>query len=236
MAEAPEEAAEISARADALYLNMGCLTRSRLEAMHRAGRAARAAGLPVVLDPVGAGLSAFRRRALDGLTEALRPLLLKGNLSELRFWARPERGGGAIDSALRALSPGEQAELRRGAARRLPTRQRSERLRLLTPGREPEARQRPPHPGRLQRQRLPAGRPGDGLPGRGGGGRAARRRPGRGGGAGHRRRAHRAGGGRRRITGGRPGPAPARPHASPGPARRRALPARRGRHRRGAKM
>src|SRR5438067_12911547 len=60
MAHAPEEVEEMASVAGALVLNIGTLSKHWIEAMLLAGKAANAAGAPVVLDPVGAG--ATRRR------------------------------------------------------------------------------------------------------------------------------------------------------------------------------
>ena len=69
MAHAQEEVAEMVALAGALVLNIGTLSEPWIEAMLIAGRAANERGVPVVLDPVGAGATAYRtangRRRLD---------------------------------------------------------------------------------------------------------------------------------------------------------------------------
>jgi hydroxyethylthiazole kinase len=69
MAHAAEEVEEMAAIASALVLNIGTLSSHWIEAMLLAGAAASARGLPVVLDPVGAGATELRtttsRRLLD---------------------------------------------------------------------------------------------------------------------------------------------------------------------------
>src|ERR671933_664060 len=60
MAHAREEVEEMAAAAGALVLNIGTLEPAWVEAMVAAGRAANAAAVPVVLDPVGAGATAYR--------------------------------------------------------------------------------------------------------------------------------------------------------------------------------
>src|SRR5205085_4777492 len=60
MAHAPEEVAEMASVAGALVLNIGTLSSHWIEAMLIAGRAANAAGAPIVLDPVGAGATGYR--------------------------------------------------------------------------------------------------------------------------------------------------------------------------------
>src|SRR2546421_3668988 len=60
MAHAPEEVEELASIAGALVLNIGTLSRAWIEGMLLAGRAANARGVPIVLDPVGAGATRFR--------------------------------------------------------------------------------------------------------------------------------------------------------------------------------
>ena len=55
MAHALQEVEEMASVASALVLNIGTLSDEWVEAMIAAGRAANAARVPVVLDPVGAG-------------------------------------------------------------------------------------------------------------------------------------------------------------------------------------
>ena len=69
MANAQEEVAEMVGLAGALVLNIGTLSEPWVDAMLLAGKAANERGIPVVLDPVGAGATAYRtetaRRLLD---------------------------------------------------------------------------------------------------------------------------------------------------------------------------
>src|SRR3954468_24125651 len=60
MAHAREEVEEMVAIAGALVLNIGTLSPHWVDAMLAAGRAANARGIPVVLDPVGAGATTYR--------------------------------------------------------------------------------------------------------------------------------------------------------------------------------
>src|SRR5438876_11253574 len=60
MAHAREEVEEMVRLAEALVLNIGTLSPHWIEAMLLAGKAANEAGIPVVLDPVGAGATTYR--------------------------------------------------------------------------------------------------------------------------------------------------------------------------------
>lgn len=83
MAHAVEEVEEMAGRADALVLNLGTPGPATLEAMRLASRRAAARGIPVVLDPVGAGATAFRSRAARRLLAESRPRAVRGNASEI---------------------------------------------------------------------------------------------------------------------------------------------------------
>src|SRR3712207_2195072 len=60
MSAAPEEAGELAAISGALVVNMGTLTRDWIEGAMAAIDGARRARRPWLLDPVGAGATAFR--------------------------------------------------------------------------------------------------------------------------------------------------------------------------------
>ena len=87
MADAVEEAAAVTARSQGLTLNLGTLHAERIPAMLASGRQANASGIPAVLDPVGAGVSAFRAGAARQLLEAVQFAVIRGNLSEIRALA-----------------------------------------------------------------------------------------------------------------------------------------------------
>lgn len=97
MVHAKEEAAELAGLASALVLNIGTLSPHWVEAMHDAARAARAAGRPVVLDPVGAGATAYRRDTSQALLETGVDVV-RGNASEIRVLAGGGAGGRGVDS------------------------------------------------------------------------------------------------------------------------------------------
>ena len=87
MADAVEEAAAVTAHSQGLTLNLGTLHAERIPAMLASGRQANASGIPAVLDPVGAGVSAFRAGAARQLLEAVQFAVIRGNLSEIRALA-----------------------------------------------------------------------------------------------------------------------------------------------------
>ncbi len=83
MAHAPEEVEEMVQAAQALVLNIGTLTEEQVRAMVKAGKAANAAGVPVVFDPVGAGATAMRTRSARLLMSEVKVAVVKGNSAEV---------------------------------------------------------------------------------------------------------------------------------------------------------
>ena len=83
MAHAPNEVEEMVSLAAALVLNIGTLTEEWVDSMIRAGRKASACKIPVVLDPVGSGATAFRTRAARRIIAEIRPGVVRGNASEI---------------------------------------------------------------------------------------------------------------------------------------------------------
>ncbi len=83
MADALEEAADMAALAGALVLNIGTLNHVQVEAMLAAGTVANERGIPVILDPVGAGATPYRTETTRQLLEELKISVLKGNAAEI---------------------------------------------------------------------------------------------------------------------------------------------------------
>jgi hydroxyethylthiazole kinase len=83
MAHAPQEVEEMVGLAGALVLNIGTLSDHWVEAMLAAGKAANARGVPVVLDPVGAGATRLRTETTLRLLEDVNVTVLRGNPGEI---------------------------------------------------------------------------------------------------------------------------------------------------------
>jgi hydroxyethylthiazole kinase len=116
MAHAREEVEEMVGLAGALVLNIGTLDAQWVESMLRAGRAANERGVPVVLDPVGAGATRYRTATARRLLDELDVAVLRGNVGEVATLVGREaevRGVESIDAG------GDPAGLAREAARRL---------------------------------------------------------------------------------------------------------------------
>jgi hydroxyethylthiazole kinase len=113
MAHAVQEVAEMASVASALVLNIGTLSDEWVEAMFIAGRAANRAGVPVVLDPVGAGATTYRTETSRSLLEELEIAVVRGNSAEIATLA----GRQAEIRGVEAVGDGGGPELAREAAR-----------------------------------------------------------------------------------------------------------------------
>lgn len=98
MAHAIEEVQEMVGHARALVLNIGTLSAAWVEAMVKAGQAARQRGIPVVLDPVGSGATGYRTATAQRLLEEVGPTIIRGNASEIRSLIRAGAGPKGVDS------------------------------------------------------------------------------------------------------------------------------------------
>jgi hydroxyethylthiazole kinase len=83
MAHAVEEVEDLAAVSGALVLNIGTLSRHWIEAMLLAGKAANRAGVPVVLDPVGAGATKLRTETAKRLLGETEIAVVRGNAAEV---------------------------------------------------------------------------------------------------------------------------------------------------------
>ena len=97
MAHDIREVEESVAGVQALVLNMGAIEDA--DAMVLAGKRANALGIPVVLDPVAAGVTALRREVAARLLREVRIAVIRGNASEIRAMASGEIGGSGVDVA-----------------------------------------------------------------------------------------------------------------------------------------
>jgi hydroxyethylthiazole kinase len=115
MAHAPQEVEEMASAAGALVLNIGTLSERWVEAMLLAGRAANAAGVPIVLDPVGAGATRYRTETAKLLLAELDVAVVRGNAAEIATLA----GRQAEIRGVESIGAGPGVELAREAAREL---------------------------------------------------------------------------------------------------------------------
>jgi hydroxyethylthiazole kinase len=115
MAHAPQEVEEMAAAAGALVLNIGTLSEPWIHGMLLAGRAANGAGVPIVLDPVGAGATSYRTATAQRLLDELEIAVVRGNGAEIATLAGQEAEIRGVESVGTAARP----ELAEAAARAL---------------------------------------------------------------------------------------------------------------------
>lgn len=121
MADDEKEAADITSISAALVLNIGTLNHRTVGSMLLAGKKANELGIPVVLDPVGAGASQLRNDTVKELIRQIRFSVIRGNLSELSFVAGLSSSTRGVDSSARdsekdAVKVAGQAAARLGCA------------------------------------------------------------------------------------------------------------------------
>lgn len=100
MAHSRNEVEEMAVMANALVLNIGTLEEKWIEAMLLAAGAANKSGIPVILDPVGAGATAYRSQAVQKLLRETVVSVIRGNASEVLSLAVAEVKTKGVDSSL----------------------------------------------------------------------------------------------------------------------------------------
>jgi hydroxyethylthiazole kinase len=98
MVHAREEVADFTAISDALSINIGTLSPDWVGSMHAAAERASELGKPWVLDPVGAGATAYRTATSTDLARR-RPTAVRANASEILALAQGAGGGRGVDSS-----------------------------------------------------------------------------------------------------------------------------------------
>lgn len=98
MADAVEEAAEITSICAGLVINIGTLNSNTIAAMQLAGKVANALQHPVVLDPVGAGASKLRTETAQKLLQDIQFTVIRGNISEIKTLALGSGSTNGVDA------------------------------------------------------------------------------------------------------------------------------------------
>ncbi len=83
MAHAEDEVEDMVGIAGALIINIGTLSDPWIRAMFRAARRANNRNIPVILDPVGAGATAYRTGTARQLLRETSTAIIRGNASEI---------------------------------------------------------------------------------------------------------------------------------------------------------
>ena len=100
MAHSRHEVEEMAALASALVLNIGTLDDKWIEAMLLAARVANTRGIPVILDPVGAGATGYRSRTFQRILREADITVIRGNGSEVLSLADAAIKTKGVDSSL----------------------------------------------------------------------------------------------------------------------------------------
>lgn len=88
MSEDIEEVAEVVSIADALVINIGKLSHEQVEAMKISSAQANKINTPVILDPVGVGISQLRNKVTLELIENYKLAAIRGNITEIKTIAK----------------------------------------------------------------------------------------------------------------------------------------------------
>ncbi len=98
MAHAEEEVEDMVSIAGALVINIGTLSPHWIRAMFRAAYHAKKMNIPIVLDPVGAGATAYRTGTARELLEKVPPAIIRGNASEIMALLEEDAKTKGVDS------------------------------------------------------------------------------------------------------------------------------------------
>lgn len=98
MANDVAEVEEVTTCASAVVLNIGALNGSTATAMLAAGKKANSLGIPVVFDPVGVGVTGFRKEFANRIIAEIKLAVIKGNVAEIKALAGQQQGVRGVDS------------------------------------------------------------------------------------------------------------------------------------------
>lgn len=88
MAEDAEELKEVVTIADALVINIGKLSKEQINSMNISAKVANETETPIVLDPVGVGVTELRNKTTLDLINNYQMTAIRGNISEIKAIAK----------------------------------------------------------------------------------------------------------------------------------------------------
>ncbi|ABW20225.1 hydroxyethylthiazole kinase [Alkaliphilus oremlandii] len=103
MADDHKEVEDMVSIASAVVLNIGTLNERTIESFVLAGKKANELNIPVILDPVGAGATAFRSQTIEKILKEVKLSVLRGNMSEIKNiygTGTQTKGVDSVDSSL----------------------------------------------------------------------------------------------------------------------------------------
>ncbi|MGE6516353.1 hydroxyethylthiazole kinase [Lysinibacillus sphaericus] len=110
MADEVDEVDEMVKIASALLLNTGTINNRTRESMLRAGKMANTLDIPVVLDPVGAGATTFRKKTVHQLLAEVKFAVIRCNMGELAAIANVSWQQKGVDSGSGSICIEEEAK------------------------------------------------------------------------------------------------------------------------------
>lgn len=107
MADAIEEVEDMVSISSSLVINIGTLNKRVVEAMIAAGKKANKLNIPVILDPVGAGATPYRKETALRLINEVKFSVIKGNFSEIKILSGMSALCKGVDSEEASLDSAE---------------------------------------------------------------------------------------------------------------------------------
>ena len=98
MADGVDEVEQMVSIASSLVLNTGTLNEFSVKASILAGKKANELGVPVILDPVGAGATKYRTDSIRKILSDVKLSVIRGNLSEIKTLYGIETNTKGVDS------------------------------------------------------------------------------------------------------------------------------------------
>lgn len=111
MAHSTDEVEDMVKIASSLVINIGTLSKHWVDAMIKAGKKAREMGIPVILDPVGAGATPYRTKASLRIIKECRPGVIRGNASEIMALVKEKGDTKGVDSIASSEDARNAAEM-----------------------------------------------------------------------------------------------------------------------------
>lgn len=102
MADAVEEAADMTRLSNALVINIGTLDRHTIDAMYLSMQAAAEKNIPTIFDPVGIGATPFRQQTALALLAQNPVSVIRANASEIAVLAGAAHASKGIDAGKEA--------------------------------------------------------------------------------------------------------------------------------------
>ncbi|WP_068983989.1 hydroxyethylthiazole kinase [Lysinibacillus xylanilyticus] len=104
MADDSHEVEEMVAIASGLLINIGTLNNQMKKSMLLAGKKANALGIPIVLDPVAAGATTYRKQTVQQLLKEIKFAAIRCNVGELAAIANVDWQQKGVDSGTGSIS------------------------------------------------------------------------------------------------------------------------------------